>query len=253
MENNQPEKEINIGVFIDFQNIAHGSNTHAQKEDVLKKIKHSLLYLKNRGRLLVKTAYADWTGQFSYYRKYLRELSIDLTELPSSTSGKNSADIKLVVDAIEVAITKSYIDTIVVISGDSDYAPLISKLREFNKYVIVIGDRKNTSDIIVGYCDLLRYFDELRPTETIDLSKLDKNDILYAYELLKESVKYISARRKTYSTSLKPQMIKLDAAFNEKNYKINRWSDFLKKAKEDGIIYFEDNKDDPNNPLIKLC
>ena len=138
----------NIAVFIDFENFYH-----EEAFDITALINS----LKERGRLIVKKAYADW-GTFARYKKEMLENSVELIELPSHTlRGKNSSDIKLVVDALEFAITKEYIDTIVVVSGDSDYTPLIAKLREYNKYVIVIGHQEKTSSLLKGSCDELIY------------------------------------------------------------------------------------------------
>ena len=142
----------NIALFIDFENF--GRHDLFDAESLINK-------LKEKGRLVVKKAYADW-GRYARYKRQMLENSIELTELPSHPQrGKNSADIKLVVDALELAITRDYIDIFVVVAGDSDYTPLLSKLREYNKYVIVIGTKGNVSSLLAGYCDELIYYSSL--------------------------------------------------------------------------------------------
>ncbi len=120
----------NQALFIDFENFGDRPSFDA---------KQLINGLKSRGRLVVKRAYADW-GRYASYKHALMASGVELIEMPShKDKGKNSADIKLTVDALETAITKPYIDTMVILSGDSDYMPLIAKLHEYNKYVIVIN------------------------------------------------------------------------------------------------------------------
>lgn len=174
-------KTSNLAVFIDFQNIAFTDNKKdarqltAYTKQVKSEMRGTMNYLKSRGRLIVKKAYADWAGHFATYRQQMMEDSIELTEVPSQYSGKNSADIKLAVDALEIALSKDYIDTFVVISGDSDYAPLISMLREHDKYVIVIGRKENLSPLLKGYCDELKTFSDILIEKEEEVT--DENDI----------------------------------------------------------------------------
>jgi uncharacterized protein (TIGR00288 family) len=212
----------NIALFIDFENFGEHDDFDAHL--VVER-------LKERGRLTLKRAYADW-GRFARHKRQMLENSIDLIEMPSHGQGKNSADIKLVVDALDTAITKSYIDTIVVVSGDSDYTPLISKLREYNKYVIVIGSKGNVSRLLVGYCDELIYYASLAgfsPNVAMDIGK--------AFELLLRAVKYLTERGiETNNSVVKNYMKQLDASFDEANYGFSQFKLFLEEASKRGLV-----------------
>jgi uncharacterized protein (TIGR00288 family) len=241
----------NIAVFIDFQNIAYTDKKDLKQIDlhtrqVKSEMRSAISYLKSRGRLIVKKAYADWAGQFATYRQQMLEDSIELTEVPSQYSGKNSADIKLSVDALEIALSKSYIDTFVVISGDSDFAPLISMLREHNKYVIVIGRKGNLSALLKGYCDELKNFNDIIEEEEDD-DIADENDIRYAYKLLKEAANYFSERGKKVNTGgIKNHLVQLDSSFSQAKYGFKMWNDFLRQAEKDKIIRMEQHPKDKN-------
>ena len=242
-------KTSNLAVFIDFQNIAYTNKKDSKQIDahtkqVKSEIRSTINYLKSRGRLIVKKAYADWAGQFATYRQQMLEDSIELTEVPSQFSGKNSADIKLAVDALEIALSKEYIDTFVVISGDSDYAPLISMLREHNKYVIVIGRKGNLSALLKGYCDELKDFSDIIIEEE-DVDVTDDNDIRYAYKLLKEAANYFNEKgKKINAAGIKSHLIQLDSSFSQTKYGFKMWNDFLKRAEKDKIIRLEQHPKD---------
>ncbi len=240
----------NLAVFIDFQNIAYTDKkdpkqiaTHTKQ--VKAEMRSAINYLKSRGRLIVKKAYADWAGQFATYRQQMLEDSIELTEVPSQYSGKNSADIKLSVDALEIALSKNYIDTFVVISGDSDFAPLISMLREHNKYVIVIGRKGNLSALLKGYCDELKNFSDIIVEEEEEVS--DETDIRYAYKLLKEAANYFNERGKQINAGgIKNHLVQLDSSFSQTKYGFKMWNDFLRQAEKDKIIKLEQHPRDKN-------
>jgi len=207
----------NLAVFIDFQNVS-SNDFNAEK----------LLYkLKERGRLIIKKAYADWS-QFEKNKKEMLQNSIDLIELPMHNNGKNQADIKLVVDALEVAITKDYIQTIVVVSGDSDFSPLISKLREYNKRVIVVGHKGHTSKLLAGYCDELIYYGSLvgdQANESLDLKQ--------AYHLLSRALRMLEDQGvEAHGSRVKVLMKQLDATFDEANYGYSQFKSFLQSAQK---------------------
>ena len=243
-------KTSNLAVFIDFQNIAYTDKKDpklitAHTKQVKSEMRSAINYLKSRGRLIVKKAYADWAGQFSIYRQQMLEDSIELTEVPSQYSGKNSADIKLSVDALEIALSKQYIDTFVVISGDSDFAPLISMLREHNKYVIVIGRKGNLSALLKGYCDELKDFSDIIGEEGEDIA--DENDIRYAYKLLRDGANYFSERgKKVNAGGIKNHLVQLDSSFSQTRYGFKMWNDFLRHAEKDKIIKMEQHPKDKN-------
>ena len=251
MENTSTE---NIALFIDFQNIAvkgSKSSNSEHKTEVKSNIKKAINYLKGKGRLIIKRAYADWVGAFSVYTSLLLENSIELTEIPTQYSGKNNADIKLVVDAIEIAITKPYIDTIVIVSGDSDFTPLISKLREFNKKVIVISKKEKSSSLLKGFCDELNFFKDL--TEE-DVSNYSETNIKYAYDLVRKAHDImVGGGWKTYGSALKRNMKQIDSLFNETRYEgIGKWSDFLKQAEKDNVITLEETGEGMADWIVHL-
>lgn len=226
MENNNTK---NIAVFIDFENFARQETFDAE---------HLISQLKERGRLVVKRAYADW-GRFTKYKRNMLENAIELTELPGhSAKGKNSADIKLVVDALEVAITKPHIDTIAIVSGDSDYTPLIAKLREYNKYVIVVAHRENSSELLKGACDELIYYSNL-----IEEDFSEESDITPAYGLLIRALNYLENQGiETNSSRVKSYMRQLDASFSETNYGFSKFKMFLQKAQQAHIVTLRSKK-----------
>ena len=226
----------NIALFIDFENFGQHDTFDTRK--LVDK-------LKERGRLIIKRAYADW-GRFSSAKRSMLENSVDLIEMPSRTKGKNAADIRLVVDALETAITKDYVDTIVVVSGDSDYTPLISKLREYNKYVIVIGGRQQTSRLLVGYCDELIFYSNLVGDQVIGAGNIN-----VAFDLLIRAVSRLEDQGiEVRSSQLKPYMKQLDATFDESNYGFSQFKRFLQRAAEEGLIEVEDVEH--GNYMVKL-
>ncbi|MEO1271351.1 MAG: NYN domain-containing protein [Myxococcota bacterium] len=150
--------ELNIAVFADFENIAIGVREARFKEFDVQLVVGRLL---DKGRVLFKKAYADWE-RYSAYRRSMHEAAFELIEVPHvSYSGKNSADIHMVVDALDLCYTRPHIDTFVILSGDSDFSPLVRKLRENDKLVIGIGVKKSSSDLLIKNCDEFLYYDDL--------------------------------------------------------------------------------------------
>jgi uncharacterized LabA/DUF88 family protein len=153
----QPEI-TNLALFCDFENVALGvRDANYPHFDILRVLERLLL----KGSIVVKKAYCDW-DRFKEFKKTMHEASFELIEIPHlRQSGKNSADIRMVVDALDLCYTKSHVDAFVIISGDSDFSPLVSKLRENNKYVIGIGVRSSTSDLLAANCDEFIFYDDL--------------------------------------------------------------------------------------------
>jgi uncharacterized protein (TIGR00288 family) len=213
----------NLAVFIDFENCAKAPAFDLEL---------MMARLKERGRLLIKRAYADW-GRFSKDKGKLARASISLIELPSHGGrGKNSADIALVVDALEATTTRPHIDTLVVVSGDSDYTPLYTKVRELGKRVIVIGPQNGTSAFVKDYCDELLYFSALAGK-----SSSNRNDAKETYPILLAALRAIADEGREAKLSLiKSRMKQLDASFDESNYGIAKFSKYLAKAEQDGVI-----------------
>jgi uncharacterized LabA/DUF88 family protein len=153
----QPEV-TNMALFCDFENVALGvQDAKYDRFDIGKVLERLLL----KGSIVVKKAYCDW-DRYKAFKPAMHEASFELIEIPHlRQSGKNSADIRMVVDALDLCYTKSHVETFVIISGDSDFSPLVSKLRENNKVVIGVGVKNSTSDLLIANCDEFIFYDDL--------------------------------------------------------------------------------------------
>jgi uncharacterized protein (TIGR00288 family) len=148
----------NLAVFCDFENVALGVREAKYDKFDISKVLERLLV---KGSIVVKKAYCDWE-RYKEFKAPMHQASFELIEIPHvRMSGKNSADIRMVVDALDLCYTKSHVDTFVIVSGDSDFSPLVSKLRENAKTVIGIGVKKSTSDLLIANCDEFIYYDDL--------------------------------------------------------------------------------------------
>ena len=151
-------KTQNMALFCDFENIALGVRDAKYAAFDIQKVLERLLL---KGNIVVKKAYSDWE-RYKQFKAAMHEASFELIEIPHvRMSGKNSADIRMVVDALDLCYTKSHVDTFVIISGDSDFSALVSKLRENNKLVIGVGVKKSTSDLLTSNCDEFIFYDDL--------------------------------------------------------------------------------------------
>ena len=148
----------NLALFCDFENVALGvRDANYAAFDIQKVLERLLL----KGSIVVKKAYCDW-DRYKEFRKAMHEAAFELIEIPHvRISGKNSADIRMVVDALDLCYPKEHVDTFVIISGDSDFSPLVSKLRENNKVVIGVGVKSSTSDLLISNCDEFIFYDDL--------------------------------------------------------------------------------------------
>jgi len=155
---NNPNENVSMALFCDFENVALGvRDTKYQKFDIRPVLERLLL----KGSIVVKKAYCDWE-RYKDFKSPMHEANFELIEIPHvRQSGKNSADIRLVVDALDFCYTKSHVNTFVIISGDSDFSPLVSKLRENNKKVIGVGVKQSTSDLLIANCDEFIFYDDL--------------------------------------------------------------------------------------------
>jgi len=152
------EDALNIAVFSDYENIAIGARDAKFDEF---DISLTLERLLDKGKIVVKKAYADW-DRFKSHKRRMHEAAFELIEIPHvSYSGKNSADIRLVVDALDLCYTKAHVEVFVIMSGDSDFSPLVSKLRENSKHVIGLGCKNSSSDLLIENCDDFIYYDDL--------------------------------------------------------------------------------------------
>lgn len=156
------EKERNLAVFVDLENLATG---YAGQRKARFEINKVLERLVEKGKIIVKKAYADW-GRYQAYTSPFHEAGIELIEIPKrSQTGKNSADIRLVVDAMDLSWSKPHVDTFAILSGDSDFSPLVSKLKENGKHVIGLGMKGSTSDLLRDNCDEFIYYEDIERIE----------------------------------------------------------------------------------------
>src|SRR5271165_3240481 len=148
----------NLALFCDFENVALGVREARYAAFDIRKVVERLLL---KGSIVVKKAYCDW-DRYKEFKADMHQASFELIEIPHvRQSGKNSADIRMVVDALDLCYTKAHVDTFVIISGDSDFSPLVSKLRENNKHVIGVGVKDSTSDLLIANCDEFIFYDDL--------------------------------------------------------------------------------------------
>ncbi|MGZ2744236.1 NYN domain-containing protein [Burkholderia stagnalis] len=166
-----PLDNVSMAVFCDFENVALGVRDAKYEKFDIKPVLERLLL---KGSIVVKKAYCDW-DRYKGFKASMHEASFELIEIPHvRQSGKNSADIRLVVDALDLCYTKSHVDTFVIISGDSDFSPLVSKLRENAKKVIGVGVKQSTSDLLVANCDEFIFYDDLVREQQRTLAKREQ-------------------------------------------------------------------------------
>src|SRR5437879_2733823 len=167
-----PDSARSLAVFIDFENLALGFQGRRERFDIVRVLER----IVEKGKIVAKKAYADWS-RFGPYTAPLNEAAIELVEIPRrSQTGKNSADIRLVVDAMDLAWSKAHVDTFVIVSGDSDFSPLVSKLKENGKHVIGLGMKGSTSDLLRDNCDEFIYYEDLERQEQDDRQLVTKFD-----------------------------------------------------------------------------
>ena len=266
----------NMALFCDFENIALGVRDAKYAQFDIKKVLERLLL---KGSIVVKKAYCDW-ARYKEFKAPMHEAAFELIEIPHvRQSGKNSADIRMVVDALDLCYTKAHVDTFVIISGDSDFSPLVSKLRENNKRVIGVGVKAATSDLLSANCDEFIFYDDLvreleakskriakkapakvepkkstgsteKPTdEKPETSKREE-----ALELLVETVEAMIAERgeeKIWGSMLKPTLQRRKPGFTESYYGYRSFRDLLEDAKKRKLLDME--RDDKSGQyLIRL-
>jgi len=231
------EGEHTLAVFIDFENLALGFKGKKDKRFDIQKVLERLV---EKGKIIVKKAYADW-ADYAEYKRPLHEAALELIEIPKrSMSGKNSADIRLCVDSIDLCYSKEHIDTFVIVSGDSDFSPLVSKLKENGKRVIGLGMKESSSNLLVDNCDEFIYYEDLeRPLGTPprieqDLPEKKKE----AFQLLVDSVVALVRENKEvlWSSLVKETMKRKKPSFNESYHGYRTFSDLLEDAEKHGII-----------------
>ena len=238
MASTHQQDEQRLALFIDFENIAIGvRDAHYRKFD----INLVLERLLEKGKVLVKKAYADWS-RYSDYKRAFHEAAIELIEVPQkSVGGKNSADIRLVVDAMDMSFQKEHINCFVVASGDSDFSPLVSKLKENNKYVIGLGVKNSTSDLLIENCDEFIFYEDLvrvqqRPMPAITGSLTDK--LQDCFGLLVDAIVALQRENKEllWGSMVKETMKRKRPSFNESYYGFRTFSHLLEDAQRRGIV-----------------
>src|SRR5947209_1100435 len=253
-----PDSDATMAVFLDMENIALGAlEAQFPAFDIRKVIERLLL----KGHIVVKKAYCDF-DRYKTFKRGLHEAAFELIEIPHvRQSGKNSADIRMVVDALDLCYTKSHVDTFVIISGDSDFSPLVSKLRENAKTVIGVGVKKSTSDLFINNCDEFIYYDDLvrgeepkkrrssAPVATASKGvpvKANSLSIDRALDLLSRTVDALRAERgEDYPIrgSLVKQAIKRqNPGFNERAHGFRAFNELLLEAQQRGLLKLEDDK-----------
>lgn len=235
--------ERNLAVFIDFENLALGfQKSPGDKKFEIHKVLERLV---EKGKILVKKAYADW-GRFAPYKLPLHDSAFELVDIPKRIkTGKNSADIRLCVDAMDLCYSKEHIDTFVILSGDSDFSPLVSKLRENGKYVIGLATQGAASKLLIDNCDEFIFYEELeqvvnKPPKLTQTVSKDKRP---AFQLLIESVNALMRENKDilHSSMVKQTMKRKRPDFNEGRYGYRAFSDMLEDAQKHGLIVLRED------------
>jgi uncharacterized protein (TIGR00288 family) len=237
-----------LAVFCDFENVALGVREAKYAQFDMDKVLERLLL---KGSIVVKKAYCDWE-RYKEFKNAMHAASFELIEIPHvRQSGKNSADIRMVVDALDLCYTKSHVDTFVIVSGDSDFSPLVSKLRENAKTVIGIGVKNSSSDLLVGNCDEFIYYDDLvradeqkrraakKRRESAPAGE-DKDKKQEAFDLLIETLHALIAERGAgediWGSMIKQALKRRKPGFNESYYGFRAFSDLLEDAEKKGLI-----------------
>ncbi len=237
--------ETNLAVFIDFENLALGFKEKGGRRRNIKRaagtfdINRVLERLVEKGKIIVKVAYADWTA-FSEYRSVMHEAGIQLIEIPERRmSGKNFADVQLCVDALDMCYAKEHVDTFVIVSGDSDFTPLVSKLKENGKTVIGLGMRPSTSELLAGACDEFIYYEDLAATpRSLPINENVPKDKRPAMRLMVEAIEALMRENieTIYSSLVKDTMRRKQPSFSESSYGYRSFSNLLEEAEKFGLI-----------------
>ncbi len=262
----------NMALFCDFENVALGvRDAKYDKFDIDKVLERLLL----KGSIVVKKAYCDW-DRYKAFKGAMHEASFELIEIPHvRMSGKNSADIRMVVDALDLCYTKSHVDTFVIISGDSDFSPLVSKLRENNKTVIGVGVKNSTSDLLIANCDEFIFYDDLvreKPVrkraapkkaapkaaadapaaETAPAPKADEDRKQEALDLILETIEALGTERgedgKIWGSMVKQALKRRKPGFTESYYGFRSFNKLLEEGQTRNLLTLE--RDDKSGGYI---
>jgi uncharacterized protein (TIGR00288 family) len=254
-----------MAVFCDFENVALGVREAKYEKFDIDKVLERLLV---KGSIVVKRAYCDWE-RYKQFKATMHEAAFELIEIPHvRQSGKNSADIRMVVDALDLCYTKEHVDTFVIVSGDSDFSPLVSKLRENNKQVIGVGVKKSSSDLLINNCDEFIYYDDLVREETAkakakrsrrkpakpkpaaaakalpEAEEPEREDKpQQAIDFVLETLDALIAERgegeKIWGSMIKQALKRRKPGFNESYYGYKSFTDVLEQARLRGLVELE--------------
>jgi uncharacterized LabA/DUF88 family protein len=247
----------NLAVFCDFENVALGvRDAKYEKFDIGRVLEKLLL----KGSIVVKKAYCDW-DRYKEFKAGMHSAAFELIEIPHrSQAGKNSADIRMVVDALDLCYTKQHVDSFVIVSGDSDFSPLVSKLRENAKTVIGVGVKNSSSDLLISNCDEFIYYDDLvredeakrraakkrretRPAGTAKDAAPTDDKKQEAFDLVIETLQALIAERgedeKIWGSMVKQALKRRKPGFNESYYGFKAFSDLLEDAQKRKLVTLE--------------
>jgi len=252
---NSKDSDATMAVFLDLENIALGAHdAHYPAFSIQKVIERLLL----KGHIVVKKAYCDFE-RYKTFKRDLHEAAFELIEIPHlRVSGKNSADIRMVVDALDLCYTKGHVDTFVIISGDSDFSPLVSKLRENAKTVVGVGVKNSTSDLFLNNCDEFIYYDDLVRTEASKSRRRTSSaapvakpaagenpspPLEKALDQVVETLEAITGERGAddpiWGSMVKQTLKRRNPGFNERAYGFRSFNDLLLEAQKRGLLKVE--------------
>jgi len=249
MENRTKTTDATMAVFLDLENIALGARDASYPSFDIQKVLERLLL---KGHIVVKKAYCDF-DRYKDFKRGLHEAAFELIEIPHvRQSGKNSADIRMVVDALDLCYTKGHVDTFVILSGDSDFSPLVSKLRENAKTVIGVGVKNSTSDLFINNCDEFIYYDDLVRKEPKSRRRATKPDATTAkpvnkgpdpaaaLDQLLETLEAIAEEREEnepiWGSMIKQAIKRRNPGFNERAHGFGSFNDLLVEAQKRSLI-----------------
>jgi uncharacterized protein (TIGR00288 family) len=248
--------ELITAVFVDFENLALGAEQDKKGRFEVELVLKRLL---ERGRIVFKRAYCDWTRFQNFMREFHMQ-GFEMVDIPrSNVSGKNSADIRMVVDAIDLCYSKTHIDTFVLVTGDSDFSPLVSKLKENDKRVIGCGVRSSTSDLLANNCDEFIFYDDLirvqKRTQTRHKPKKEGGEGADKIEKRKQEafdrlLATVTSLETDYDpvwgSLVKPTLKRVYPGFNETYYGYRNFAELLEDAAKEGVIQLELDKERGN-------
>jgi uncharacterized protein (TIGR00288 family) len=234
----EPRSEPKIAVFIDFENLAMGIRQNKQEKFRLDLVLDRLV---EKGRLIYLRAYCDWS-RYRSEKQALHEANIELVDIPRKRiSGKNSADIRMVVDALDLCYTRDHVNTFALLTGDSDFSPLASKLAEYDKYVIGLGVKNSTAELLINVCDEFIFYDDIvseakKPVLKPSRGVSEKQSQMFT--LLMDAIDALQRDNHDviWGSMIKQQIKRKKPSFSERNYGYRTFSAALEAAKKANLV-----------------